>query len=201
MRFSRFARWVGAAPVAVLAYCGFVDHIGGTVPVEDSEHEVLPPAPERYPLPGDAVFVDRFSVRHLGRVRRGDVVTHLDPDHPEKVVIDHVIGLPGDRVSDQPLGSLSGWFQRRLGLGVVVPEGHCAVAARPGTVPLGLVHGRVVGVLSPWERCGTMIAAIEPDPRLLLKRASPRKGGADCGRASQKGAAHDGVTDPSTEAD
>jgi hypothetical protein len=43
MRFSRFARWVGAAPIAVVAYCGFVDHVGDTVPVEDSEPEAGAP--------------------------------------------------------------------------------------------------------------------------------------------------------------
>ncbi|KAF1962257.1 LexA/Signal peptidase, partial [Byssothecium circinans] len=102
-------------------------------------------------------------------IRVGDIITFTHPVNPSIAGCKRVIGMPGDFISvvtpgrkDEDLGKEDGegeWASVRDEL-VRVPEGHCWVAGDNlewsrdsrvfGAVPLGLVRGKVLGVVWPW---------------------------------------------------
>ncbi|XP_007026730.2 PREDICTED: mitochondrial inner membrane protease subunit 2 [Theobroma cacao] len=103
-------------------------------------------------LSDDYVLVEKFCLQKY-KFSHGDVVVFSSPyDHKEKHV-KRIIGLPGD------------WVGTHYDV-VKVPEGHCWVEGDNsassmdsrsfGPVPLGLVNGRVVHILWPPHRVGSV---------------------------------------------
>lgn len=99
----------------------------------------------------DWVLVQKYSVRVLGRFRRGDVVYLRSPDDPNCHWVRRLIGIEGDWVSEQ------GEIRK-------VPQGHCwlegsglkAVQSTTSdcAVPLALLEGRVSHIIWPLSRMG-----------------------------------------------
>ncbi|KIW03510.1 uncharacterized protein PV09_05276 [Verruconis gallopava] len=114
---------------------------------------------------GECVVISKHYA--LGRdIRVGDVVCALHPMFPDgNAVIKRVLGMPGDIVCD-------GVFENGEPRMIKVPRGHCWLAGDNagfsrdsrifGAVPLGLVTGKVVWRLFPWERFGRIENTIEP---------------------------------------
>jgi inner membrane protease subunit 2 len=177
---SAFWRSAKRLSATVFGGLGFWDHVAGINSFDGSP--ALPVLRPDYPNPGDVVLVDKFSVRHLGLVRRGDVITHISPDDPNTLCFDSVLALPGDLVYVGRGGdagrAATAVLPGRVGdaTTVVVPRGHCWLAddleEGRGPVPLGLVKGHASRVLWPPSRFGKKIPPREPDSRRLLVRAS-----------------------------
>ena len=99
----------------------------------------------------DRIFLRRINER-FSRLRRGDVVTVVDPHDRRQVFIKRIVGLEGDVVETLR-------YRTRH---VSVPEGHCWVEGDNheksidsndfGPVPLGLISGKAVGIVRPWDR-------------------------------------------------
>ncbi|KAF2222780.1 peptidase S24/S26A/S26B/S26C [Elsinoe ampelina] len=95
-------------------------------------------------------------------LKRGDVVAFWAPHKREFLVVKRVVGLEGDLWGDDPL-------DLHMGLGtnkgaVRVPPGHVWVEGDNwresgdsnfyGPISRGLITGKAICVLWPWERCG-----------------------------------------------
>ena len=134
--------------------------IGEVVPVRGASMQpVLNPAyqgsdvadPGRVSGHQDRVFVRRLNESHAS-LHHGDVVTCVDPHDRRQVLIKRVIGLPGDVVETL---RYSQRFCR-------IPEGHCWIEGDNqadsidsndfGPVPLGLLRGKALAVVRPWNR-------------------------------------------------
>jgi inner membrane protease subunit 1 len=115
-------------------------------------------------LSGEIVAISRHYT-HGRDIKVGDLICALHPLFPEgSAVIKRVIAMPGDFVQVQD-GEVGG---ARM---VKVPRGHCWLGGDNqafsrdsrlyGPVPLGLVTGKVVWRVWPWERFGRMENTME----------------------------------------
>ncbi|XP_058214485.1 uncharacterized protein LOC131325977 [Rhododendron vialii] len=113
----------------------------------------------------DRVLVEKFCLQKY-QFSHGDVVVFCSPsDHKEKHV-KRIVALPGDWMSSP----YSYDVQR-------VPEGHCWVEGDNfassmdsrsfGSIPLGLVQGRVTHIVWPPQRVGKVATRV-PQDRLPL---------------------------------
>lgn len=121
------------------------------------------------PYEGAWIFVSKLHRR--GRaIQVGDVITFAHPVNPNMHAAKRVIGMPGDFVSvvtqareDEDLDKRDeeGEWARVREEVIRVPEGHCWVAGDNlewsrdsrlfGPLPLGLVKGKVLAVVTPWR--------------------------------------------------
>ncbi|XP_075910476.1 mitochondrial inner membrane protease subunit 1-like [Petromyzon marinus] len=90
----------------------------------------------------DVVLAEHFS-RHLGRIRRGDVVIARNPANPRTFICKRVVALPGDALNKR----LPHHSSRYVPLGHVWLEGDNAANSTDsrsyGPVPYALIRGRV----------------------------------------------------------
>lgn len=111
-------------------------------------------------LSGDVVLVERFCLDKY-KFSHGDVVVFKTPNDHKKMYVKRVIGLPGD------------WIQVPESSEVVrIPEGHCWVEGDNsdcsldsrsfGSIPMGLVGGRVTHIIWPPQRTGRVESKIPP---------------------------------------
>jgi inner membrane protease subunit 2 len=105
----------------------------------------------------DCLLVNKFiKPTHY---RRGDVVLFKSLDLPNKTIVKRLVGLPGDFISFDDL------FARGF---VLVPKGYCWVegdneatsqdSRQFGPIPLGLLDGRVEGIIWPPHRASRSLA-------------------------------------------
>ncbi|KAF2643903.1 LexA/Signal peptidase [Massarina eburnea CBS 473.64] len=117
-----------------------------------------------------AYIVESRFHRRGRNIKVGDIITFTHPVNPSNSACKRVVGMPGDFVSvvtpgrkedDMFLEENEGeWAVVRDEL-IRVPEGHCWVAGDNmdwsrdsrvfGALPLGLVKGKVLGVVLPWS--------------------------------------------------
>jgi signal peptidase I len=188
------ARFVTGAAIGGYAFAGFSHNMASVAEVTGaSMHPTinphLPPR-SRSPSdkrPGEWMLIESFSQRTLGRIQRGDVVWFVAPDNPRRGMIKRVIALPGDEVRLLRTAKGSRGSQRTL----IVPNGrfwaegdnpaadelgHMSCDSNDpnvGPVPIGLLRGRVVGVVWPPSRFGVMMERREAPPGRLV-RISPK---------------------------
>ncbi|CAN1134373.1 Mitochondrial inner membrane protease subunit 2 [Linum perenne] len=142
------------------------DRLASVVPVRGQS---MSPTfnPESSSLFDDRVLVEKLCLRRY-TFSVGDVIVFRSPvDHKEKLV-KRIIGLPGDWVGTPHTYDV-----------VKVPEGHCWVEGDNvipsmdsrsfGPIPLGLASGRVVRVVWPPQRMGTVERKV-PQDRLCPSR-------------------------------
>ncbi|CAK9785623.1 putative peptidase [Cutaneotrichosporon oleaginosum] len=132
-----------------------VRHVVGLTKVTGASMQpVFNPNLHKNPLQKDVLLLDRLSIR-MGQLKRGDIVTLWSPQQPEKLMVKRVIALEGDTVYPLPPAPPRP---------VQVPAGHCWVEGDStfrtidsntyGPVPLGLLDGRVVCIVLPFDRFG-----------------------------------------------
>lgn len=189
MAFRRARVIAAEAAFGLCASAGLVGYVVtvGEVTGASMHPTINPHLPARSTLPSDKqpgewLIIERFSQRFLGSVRRGDVVCFVAPDDPRRLMIKRVIALPGDEV--RPVSTGDG---RRT---LIVPEGRFwAEGDNPavrddgtrvstdsndrniGPVPLGLLRGRLVGVVWPPSRFGVLMERREASPGRLVRMA------------------------------
>eukprot|EP01041_Mallomonas_annulata_P000469 gene469-877_t len=104
---------------------------------------------------GDLVFVDHFSHKILQRpFKQGDVVICICPYDAEKTICKRIAGLPGDTIAVKK--EEFGYIRNTI---TTIPRGHVWLqgdnpsnstdSRSYGSVPMGLLQGRVVLKLSP----------------------------------------------------
>ncbi|OCH90709.1 LexA/Signal peptidase [Obba rivulosa] len=133
----------------------------------------------------DIVVFDRFSIRVMGRYRRGDIVALLSPSD-SKLIVKRIIALEGDTVKTLP---------PYPDTEVRIPEGHAWVEGDEpfrsedsnwfGPVPLALIDSRLSFIVWPWERVGPLWA---PGLRSSQFKGSPawRRGQAEMEREKRR---------------
>eukprot|EP00803_Ostreobium_quekettii_P008411 evm.model.scf_2239.1 EVM.evm.TU.scf_2239.1 scf_2239:5488-8458(+) len=107
---------------------------------------------------GDWVVVQKYSVRVLGRFRRGDVVYLRSLEDPTRHWVRRLTGIEGDWVSHE------GDIRK-------VPQGHCWLEGsglkdfppyRDCAVPLALLEGRVSHIVWPPSCVGEVESYVPP---------------------------------------
>ncbi|KAI8052809.1 peptidase S24/S26A/S26B/S26C [Syncephalis plumigaleata] len=103
-----------------------------------------------------------------GGYQRGDIVTLYSPTDPHHVIIKRVIATAGDKVqiNNQPDSYAASFSSSNEPSWITVPRGHCWVEGDDpfhsrdsnafGPVPVGLIQSRVVCVVWPLRRFGTL---------------------------------------------
>ncbi|KAG8811529.1 hypothetical protein FRC18_003425 [Serendipita sp. 400] len=105
----------------------------------------------------EIVLVDKtpITVFEYSTIRRGDIVTVRSIDERSQVVVKRVTALAGDKVVRRGTKEVT-----------VIPEGYMWIEGDEsfrsrdsnayGPVPMGLLHGRVVAILWPFNRFGPL---------------------------------------------
>ncbi|KAL6146185.1 PREDICTED: mitochondrial inner membrane protease subunit 2 [Fragaria vesca subsp. vesca] len=102
----------------------------------------------------DYVLLEKLCLNHY-KFKHGDIVVFCSPSNHKERHIKRITGLPGD------------WIGNRKSYDVVkVPEGHCWVEGDNssssmdsrtfGTIPLGLIQGKVTHIVWPPQRIGAV---------------------------------------------
>ncbi|KAL5213713.1 hypothetical protein ABZP36_002865 [Zizania latifolia] len=103
--------------------------------------------------PGDRALVERLCLDRYD-FSRGDVVVFRSPKDHENLVVQRLIALPGDWIQVPELQEIR-----------QIPQGHCWVEGEHdasiswdsrsfGSIPLGLMYGRVTHIVWPPNRIG-----------------------------------------------
>ncbi|AEE31157.1 putative signal peptidase I [Arabidopsis thaliana] len=109
---------------------------------------------------GNVLLAERISKRYQ-KPSRGDIVVIRSPENPNKTPIKRVIGIEGDCISFVIDSRKSDESQT-----IVVPKGHVFVqgdythnsrdSRNFGTVPYGLIQGRVLWRVWPFQDFGPL---------------------------------------------
>ncbi|CAA7394681.1 unnamed protein product [Spirodela intermedia] len=103
-------------------------------------------------LGGDVLLVEKLCL-DMYKFSNGDVIILKSPTDHKQMLVKRLIALPGDWIRDPASRDI-----------IKIPEGHCWVEGDNsaasfdsrafGSVPLGLVKGRVTHVIWPPQRVG-----------------------------------------------
>eukprot|EP00794_Sanderia_malayensis_P006117 gene6117-6821_t len=117
----------------------------------------------------DVVFLNRWTIRNVKKIERGDIVSLISPSEPDVKLIKRVVGLEGDVV--RTIGYKKPY--------VFVPKGHCWLEGDHrgrsfdsnsfGPVSLGLINGLATHVLWPPKRWQKLDRTLKSD-RVAVKK-------------------------------
>jgi mitochondrial inner membrane protease subunit 1 len=144
----------------------FIRYVGGISQTQGVS--MLPTMPAHFNA-RPRILWSRLHRRGRG-IKVGDVITYTHPMFPQDEGCKRVIGMPGDFVSvitpgrrddDIEEEDVDGKWARVKEEVIQVPEGHCWIAGDNldwsrdsrlfGPLPLGLVRGKVLAVVTPWR--------------------------------------------------
>ncbi|EDO33319.1 predicted protein [Nematostella vectensis] len=113
----------------------------------------------------DIVVLNKWCVKNFKGIKRGDVVSIVDPHDPDIMLIKRIVALQGDHV--KAIG-----YKNRY---VKIPRGHCWIEGDNsnhsmdsntfGPVPVGLIQAKATHVVWPYRRWGRV------ENKLLKHRA------------------------------
>lgn len=128
------------------------------------------------PYTEDLVLVNLWKARVRG-INRGDVVVFRSPQNPEKVVTKRVVAVEGDMVYPLPPYPTDPLI---IQWGQIWVEGDNEDKSKSidsntyGSIPAGLIVGKVVGVIWPWWNVTFDLDAMKDTSRVLRRAVALR---------------------------